>query len=382
MRKTNILYLTSVLVTEGSQHVLLTLADQLDADRYKPLICCLTRRMDMLPRFQQAGIEVVSLGMQSYSVPNIFRAVNGLRALIRSRQIELIHTTNFSDGLFGRVVAKFVGVRVVLSSIHTFYDSKPRLELFLDIVTARLADGVIVVSEAVRQFAIADLKIPDSKIHVIHNGISCLPVVKDIESIRRIRAEIGLRSDNSVVACVGSLKEVKGHKFLLQAVPLILRDVPNTQFLIIGDGPLKPELFSLAADLGIADKVFLAGSREDVRAILPAIDIFVQPSLSETFSISILEAMAAERPVVATKVGGVPELVEDGRTGLLVPPESPSAIAQAVLDLLAFPEKRRMFGLAGGRRFRDFFTDDKMVRRHDKTYEFYLDRKGVIGVRE
>jgi glycosyltransferase involved in cell wall biosynthesis len=275
-------------------------------------------------------------------------------------------------------VARLTGVPVVLSSIHAFYRSKPRLELLLDMVTARLTDGVIVVSEAVRQFAIADLKIPDNKIDVVYNGITSLPVVVDVESIRRIRAEIGLRSDSSVVACVASLKEVKGHKYLLQAMPLILRDVPNAQFLIIGDGPLQPELRSLATALGIADKVCFAGLREDVRTILPAIDILVQPSLQETFSLAILEAMAAEKTVVATKVGGIPELVEDGRTGLLVPPENPSAIAQAVVSLLTSPDKSRMFGVAGGQRLREFFTDEKMVRRHEEIYEFYLERKGVL----
>jgi len=378
MRQRNILYLTSVLVTEGAQHVLLTLAGQLNTEQYKALICCLTPRMEMLPRFQQAGIEVVPLGMQSYSVLSILRAVHDLRALIHIRQIDLIHTTNFSDGLLGRVVARLTGVPVVLSSIHAFYRSKPRLELLLDMVTARLADGVIVVSEAVRQFAIADLKIPDNKIDVVYNGITSLPVVVDVESIRRIRAEIGLRSDSSVVACVGSLKEVKGHKYLLQAMPLILRDVPNVQFLIIGDGPLQPELRSLATALGIADKVCFAGLREDVRTILPAIDILVQPSLQETFSLAILEAMAAEKTVVATKVGGIPELVEDGRTGLLVPPENPSAIAKAVISLLSSPYKRRMFGVAGGKRFREFFTAEKMVRRYKEIYEFCLERKGVL----
>jgi len=378
MRRRNILYLTSVLVTEGSQHVLLTLAGQLNADRYKSLVCCLTPRMDMLPRFQRAGIEVVPLGMQSYSVPSILRAAHDLRALIHSRQIDLIHTTNFSDGLFGRVVARFAGVHVVLSSIHTIYRWKPRLELLLDIVTAKLIDGVIVVSQAARQFAIEDLKIPDNKIYVVYNGINCLPVVNDVESILRIRAEIGLRSDSSVVACVGSLKEVKGQKYLLQAAPAILAEVPNAQLLIIGDGPLQSALRDLAVTLGIVDKVCFAGSREDVRAILPAIDILVSPSLSESFSISILETMAAEKPVVATEVGGIPELVEDRRTGLLVPPENPSAIAQAVVSLLTSPDKSRMFGVAGGQRLREFFTDEKMVRRHEEIYEFYLERKGVL----
>ena len=378
MRQTNILYLTSVLVTEGSQHVLLTLADQLNAERYKALVCCLTPRMEMLPRFQRAGIEVVPLGMQSYSVLQILRGARDLRSLVQSHQIDLIHTTNFSDGLLGRVVARLAGVPVVISSIHTQYVWKPRLHLLLDTVTARLADGFIVVSESVRQFAIDTLKIPAGKINVVNNGIVCFPTTPDPESIYRIRAELGLRSDSSVVACIGSLKEIKGHKYLLQAVPAILAEAPNAQFLIIGDGPLQAELRSLVTALGIADKVCFAGLREDVRTILPAIDILVQPSLQETFSLTALEAMAAEKPVVATNVGGLPEVVEDGRTGLLVPPENPSAIAHAVVDLLTFPERRGVLGAAGGQRFREFFTAEKMVRRYEEIYEFYLERKGVL----
>jgi glycosyltransferase involved in cell wall biosynthesis len=190
----------------------------------------------------------------------------------------------------------------------------------------------------------------------------------------RTRAELGILDDERVVTVVGSLYAVKGHRYLLEAAPRILRACPSTVFLIAGRGDLDAALREQARSLGIESRVRFLGLRQDVPALLAIGDVFVQPSLSEGLSIAILEAMAAARAVVTTRVGGNPELVVDGQTGLLVEPADAGALAAAVTRVLADPPEARRLGDNGLARVQSRFTIEAMVREYEVVYDEALGR--------
>ena len=189
-----------------------------------------------------------------------------------------------------------------------------------------------------------------------------------------LRTELGIRDEERIVAAVGSLYDVKGHKYLLEAVPSILRAHPSTVFLIAGRGEREAALRRQAQRLGIDARVQFLGFRPDVPALLAMCDVFVQPSLSEGLSIAILEAMGAARPVVTTRVGGNPELVVDGETGILVEPADARGLTSAVTRILSDPAEARRLGENGLSRVLSRFTASVMVRAYEAIYDAALGR--------
>lgn len=176
-------------------------------------------------------------------------------------------------------------------------------------------------------------------------------------------------SDGALILSVARLVWFKGLHNLIGALPDIARSHPDTRVLLVGDGELRAELEAQARDLGVSHMIVFAGERDDVPDLLRIADIFVLPSVSEGLPISLLEAMAARLPLVASRVGGIPELIEDGRTGRLVPPNDPAALGLAILSFLDDPEASRRAGQAGRARLEECFSQDAMVR---KTKALYL----------
>ncbi len=176
---------------------------------------------------------------------------------------------------------------------------------------------------------------------------------------------------------MASFQEYKGHASLIDATVQILEKFPNTKVLLVGDGPRRSQMENKVSALALSDTIIFTGIRQDVREILPLFDLFVLPSLSEGLPVSILEAMAASKPVVATYVGGVPEAVVDGVTGLLVPPRDPTALAQAIVHLLGDPDLRQQMGQAGRERVLEHFSVERMVERTQNLYEQLLVAKSL-----
>jgi glycosyltransferase involved in cell wall biosynthesis len=192
---------------------------------------------------------------------------------------------------------------------------------------------------------------------------------------RRLRTELGIASTDPVIGVVGSLYPVKGHHHLLAAVPQVLRVYPQATFLIVGKGDLEDSLREEVMRRGLERAVRFLGYREDVPNLLSIMDIFVLPSLSEGLSLALLEAMAAGKPVVATNVGGNPELVRDGVTGFSVPPQDPDAIAGGILSLLGDERRRKIFGDNGRQRVKQYFSLEAMADNYQKLYETCLENQ-------
>jgi len=286
--------------------------------------------------------------------------------LIRRENISLIHAHEFSAIVYGWIVARITGIPFV-GTIHgkNYYWEKARRRLAYRMVSR--AGRLVAVSEDLKQFVVEKVGIPASRILMIYNGVKPDILVSDAE-VDSCRAELGLQAGDRVIGSVGSLYQVKGHRYLLDAMPAVLSRHPNTVLLLVGRGELEVSLKEQAKRLGIDRQVRFLGMRQDVPRLLAAMEVFVLPSLSEGLSMAVLEAMASGKPVVATRVGGNPELLDYGKAGLLVRSEDAQDLAANLTKILDDGEMIRAMGRAGEDRVLRNFTMDRMVAQYRDLY--------------
>ncbi|MBN2088568.1 glycosyltransferase family 4 protein, partial [candidate division KSB1 bacterium] len=228
-------------------------------------------------------------------------------------------------------------------------------------------DRIITVSEANRKQLTNYFELPDHKIQVIYNGVSVEKYLMS-ESVEKSRILLKLPVEKKLVVIVGRLHEQKGHIYLIRAARKIIDAIPDCHFIIVGDGALRESLQKLINELNLTTSFTFLGFRTDIPRILNAIDLFILPSHDEGLPLVLLEAMAAGKPVIATAVGGVAELVQNKRTGILIPPGEVDAIVLSVVDLLKSDEQMRWLGNQAREYVLDNFSHEKMLK---KTYENY-----------
>jgi glycosyltransferase involved in cell wall biosynthesis len=218
-------------------------------------------------------------------------------------------------------------------------------------------------------------KIDPSKTVVIYNGVD-EERFSHFNNVSTARVELGIESNDPVLGSVSSLTPHKGHIYMFQAAPKILESFPSTKFLFVGDGNLREELEGQVKILNISSNVIFTGIRKNIPELLNLMDIFVLPSSSrEGLGISIIEAMAVEKPVVATNIGGIPEVVQDGKTGILVPPQNSEALAGAIIELLNDSGKAEKMGRMGRLRIKDAFTTQRMISEIENLYRHSFSQK-------
>ena len=365
-RPRTVLHLSSSSGPGGAETVAASVAAGLDPARYRSVVC-LFRDGWLRERCQRLGLETHVVPMRGVLDRRWLREVH---RLLRARDVALVHTHEFGANTWGTMAARLAG-RPVVATVHgqSYYPDSLRRRLAYRVVSR--AAVMVAVSEDVRRFVVESTGVSPRRVRVVHNGIGMpLPVSADAQA--RVRAELGILAGDQVVTAVGNLYPVKGHRYLLDAVPRILALCPSTVFLLAGRGDCEAELREQARRLGIDARVRFLGLRTDVPALLAIADVFVQPSLSEGLSIAILEAMAAARPVVCTRVGGNPELVAHEETGLLVAPADAAALAAAVIRVLADDRQARRLGLNGLERVTTRFSIESMVRAYETIYEAML----------
>ncbi len=290
-----------------------------------------------------------------------------LMGILRKEQIRLIHCHDNRANFLGLIAGKLLGIPLV-TTIYGWVPATPKLKLLvaLDGMIIRYFNRVIASSDAMIKL------IPDSilfKTDVITNAVNIdmLDMHKDRASI--IRA-LGIGPEDIVATVIARLSDEKGHKFLLKAVQELTMDFPRLKFklLVSGSGPLREELEALAEELGINDRVIFTGFHPDINEIYTVSDIIVQPSLSESLPVSLLEGMAFGKPAIATDVGSIREAVIDGKTGFLVKASDSRALSKALIQLFSNGEERTRMGLAAQRLIMDRFSDTAMVKKIEKIY--------------
>jgi glycosyltransferase involved in cell wall biosynthesis len=351
-------------VDGGAERVAWMLAAGIDSSRFTRTLCA-TRPLSARTapsELEAAGVRVLALRRRS---PYDLAAWRPLLALLRRERVDILHAHMFGSNLWGTLGGRLAGVPVVIAHEHTWSFEGEPLRRFLDRhVVARGASAYCAVCEADRRRMIEVEGIPPHVIRLVPNGIPPLEPPR-----HDVRAELGIAPLVPVVATVGQLRRQKAFHVLVEATRLLVRDLPAVRVLIAGGGDEEQALRSLIAAHGLEEHVLMLGPRRDVPDILAGCDVAVCSSDFEGLPLSVMEYMAAGKPVVGTRVGGVPDLVEDGVTGLLVPPRDAPALAGALRALLTQPQRAAAMGVRGRERQRREFDLGVFLRRFEALYE-------------
>ena len=382
MERVNILYLITDLDIGGAEKALARTVIGLDKRKHNPTVCCLRGHGPVAEEIELAGVTVAPLNMSGkFDLAAVFK----LFRLLWEEKINIIHSYLYHANILGRIVGRAARVPIIISSERSVILSEgvvnkntlemgSRLRRLMNGLSMRLSDRVVTVSELVRETLIAASKIDPKRLVTIHSGVN-LEDYKIDGDITAKKKSLGLETSALVIGAIGRLGRVKGVEYLLRAAAKVILKNPDAAFLIVGDGSQRGALEQLARSLHISHRVVFTGQRDDVPELLAVMDVLVLPSLYEGLPNAVLEAMAAGKPVIATRVGGTPEAVEDGVTGLLVPPRDPEALAEAIIALLQDQERAEAMGRAGRARVEKHFSVERMVQETEALYEELIREK-------
>ncbi len=359
----------------GAERHILNLATAIDPDVVEVSVCCL---------FADPFVKVArEAGIRSYSIPMRhkldFGIVTKLRENIINDKIDIVHTHGVRANLVGRLAAKMSGVGTVITTVHSmlaqdYPDTFSRLaNMFIEKASRSMTNHFVAVSGGLQK-ALIKQGIPEKKITVVYNGLD--PQIfrgkEHIDPGWRKRA--GIAEDVPLVSIVGRLHQVKGHRYFLKAAAELLKNRKDIHFLVVGSGPEREALEELTNDLGISEYVTFTGFISNVSEVMPDLNLLVVPSLWEGFGLTALEAMAVGVPVVATSVGGLPEIVEHGTTGLLVPPADEEALAKCILWVLEHPQESKEMALAAKAVVEEKFSAAAMARKTEAVYQKIMEK--------
>ena len=299
-----------------------------------------------------------------------------LMRLIAHHSIDLLHVHDNRAKFLGAVLARWCKLPLVASLYgHVRTSWKLRVLAWLDHQLLRSADHIIATSPSMMPWIPAACA---SRITTILNAIETTPLRMSVTERTDLIRQLGLNSQRPIVSLVGRLSEEKGHQVLLAAVPIVLRCFPLTQFVFVGDGPLRRVLEQQVEQAGLASSVRLVGFVDNVRAVMSLADVGVQPSLTESLPLTILETMAQRKAIVATDVGSIREAVVEGETGLLVPPHDSAALAQAIIAMLENVPRRNAMGERGARLVQERFSIATRVLQVHALYQRVFDSRHLF----
>lgn len=352
----------------GTEKQIFLLLKHIDRTKFTPYLCCLYNSPWLEQHSDLCDIHIINF--TSYRFPRSYCHLLQFAHFLRHEQIDIVQTF-FRDGnIVGTIAAKLAGAKIIISSRRNLglWNTKPYL-LLLRLLNP-LATRFYANSQSVANHTIAQENIAPDKIEVIYNGIewSAFDNTTDLTP-GTIRKELNIQPDEMVITAVSNLRAVKGVETVIRAAEKVHCTYPNIRLLLVGEGGDRNFLEELAERLGIGDKVFFLGSRNDVPKILKDSDIGVLGSLSEGLSNALIECMAAGLPIVCTSVGGNLELVEDTVNGFLVPPNNPELFADALKKILAAPDLKQRMGEKSYCKARTTFNIAYCVKQTENLYE-------------
>jgi glycosyltransferase involved in cell wall biosynthesis len=375
MKKHNILYTSlSGQMLGGGQRSLLLLLERLDRKKFTPFLVCPSEG-GLTEKAVKQGIETQIIKMGRIKSPNLISmaaTVFKLRKLITRKKIDLIHTDSPRQAFYTGRAARHTGTPLIWHVRVSTPEKKP-FEKFL----FNRAHKVIAVSRAASQ-RFQGFESAQEKVVVIHNGVDLTEFGRP-QPDSQLREEFEIEKDRIIVGTLGQLIPGKGQDVFLKAAAQVIKQYLKVKFIMVGDGDkaYRHKLEDRSKDPVLRGKVIFTGFREDIPRIMNLLDIVVLPSTTHLEGLSrvIIEAMASSKPVIATNSGGNPEAVEDGTTGILVPPKDSSMLAESILDLLKDENKRDRMGKEGRIRAEKLFSIEKNISRIEKVYEELLCQK-------
>ena len=370
-RRLKVVQLTDRVGTHGgAEHLTMQIAERLDPERFESIVCAtrfspseqekqtVTEAADAL---EAAGVRFLGLNRHTRAH---FWAWLPLIKLLRSERVDVIHAHKFGSNIWGVVFGRLCGVPVVVTHEHGWsFEGRAKTIIDRELI-ARGSNAFIAVSREDRRRMIELERIKPDRAVFVANGIPALPP----PSGRDVRAELDIAPEDLVVTTVGFLRRPKTMDVLIEAAAKIVPRFPNLKVLIVGEGNDRRVYEALIEKLGVGDTVKLLGLRSDVPDLLAESDVAVLSTNSEGSPLSVMEYMDAGLPVVGSRVGGIPDLIDDGVEGLLVEPGDPESLAQAIGRLLDAPEEARRMGERGRERRRREFDIDVMVRNLENLY--------------
>lgn len=366
----------------GTEMQVLGLARQFNSTQYALSFGCLRAGGTIARDYGAHGWNVAEYPIRRFASIRAGRELLRLARELKVRSPKVLHSYNFYANVFSIPAARMAGVPCVIASIRDMGVYLTPNQLRVQRMVCQMADRIIVNAEAIRDWLIAGGYTAE-KILVVRNGVD-IPVLENRSIRTRIRDELGIPSNAKVVMMVSRLNPQKGVEYLIEAVPEILKEIPEAWFVIVGDVVMESAeeerkycegIVAKARELGVSERVVFTGLRRDVPHLLAAADLSVLPSLSEGLPNAVIEAMAAGLPVVASRVGGIPELIHQGHTGLLVPPGDIAALAKSMIALLANPFLRRRIGESARRHIQSEFSFQKMYQETIAIYHGVLEEK-------
>jgi len=352
----------------GAEKHILQLLEHMDQDRFEVHLCCLFPR-PFAQVAEEAGITVHVINMKNKFN---FLAVGQMIKIIRQNNIDIVHTHGVRANLVGRMGARLAGVKSIVTTVHSVLEQDYPAYLarlinkLMEKITERYVTRFITVSQLLQDDLIAK-GIAPRRVVTVHNGLD--PEEFNINRVNTdVRARFRIPQEYPVIGIIARLHPVKGHDVFLQAAHELQKELPHTRFLMVGSGFHRPWIEAEVERLGLVGKAIFTGFMEDIPSVLAALDVLIVPSYSEGFGLTAIEAMAMGIPVVATRVGGLPEIITHQANGLLIAPGDSKDLTKKILWLLDNPVKAEEMIVQGKRTVADKFTIQGMV---DKTQELY-----------
>ncbi len=363
-----VLQLTSSLGFYGAEQMIMTLITALDRELFDVRLATLEKKRvssnAIVSTARAAGVDAVTFPCRGRLD---WRAIRALKSLVEEQRIEILHCHEPKSRLYGAVVSRMTGVPVVATHhLWTGQNLRTRLVELIDAAVLHSCHRVVAVSSSVAE-SMRRVLISSSRIEVIPNGID-LSVFKDSQQNSELRASLGIPPGVPVIGAVGRLDIQKAHERLIEAARKLTDAGQDAIYLIVGEGVERPRLESLVRNLGLSDRVLLPGYRSDIKPFLAIMDLFVLPSRREGTPMALLEAMAMRKPVVATAVGGVPDVLTDGIDGIMLPESGVGGLSDALLRLLRDPALAHQMARSGRRRVETEFSSRRMASRYEDIY--------------
>lgn len=376
VRKIKILHCLFRVGSGGVEQRRLSLARHLDSSRYEQKLICTDAWGGLPEAFKNYGCDIVDIGQIRHIAD--YKVYRNALHLIKDWRPDIIHGAVYEGVAIAAISGRLGGVPIIVGEETSDPTNRRWTGHALYRILAGLTHHMVAVSPVVREYLVQSLRIPAEKVSQINNGVAERSPVVD-GAIEEIRSRFGLCSGNFVIGTVGRLVDpYKRVSDLIRALAVLhQKGASHTRLVVVGDGPDRNSLSDLAASLGVSESVMFAGYQEDPQPFYGVMDVFALASASEAFGLVLVEAMFAGLPVIATRVGGIPTVVEDGRTGVLVPPLAPERLAEAILMLANDETVCRDMGARGRERARAEFSAERYVSDVDRLYQRLLAQAGL-----